>query len=44
MWLRVRTSSARAYLFVPVWEFNRLYFRNGGAPAALQLPVKMIPY
>ena len=44
MLLRVRTTSARAYLFVPVWEFNRLYFRNSGGPSALQLPVRMIPY
>ena len=44
MLLRVRTASARAYLFVSLWEFNRLYFRNGGASSALQLPVRMISY
>lgn len=41
---RVRTGSARAYVFVPVWEFNRLYFRDGGGPSAFQTPVKMIAY
>jgi hypothetical protein len=44
MLLRVRTGSARAYVFVPVWEFNRLYFRDGGGRSELQVAVKMVQY
>jgi hypothetical protein len=41
---RVRTASARAYVFVAMWDLNLLYFRDGGGPSQLHLSAKMIPY
>ena len=40
----VRTSRGRAYVFVPVYEFNVRYFRGGGAPATLEVPVTLNPW
>jgi hypothetical protein len=44
MLLRVRTGSARGYVFVPLWSFNRQYFRDRGGPSALQVAVRMSSY
>jgi hypothetical protein len=41
MILGVKTSGARGYPFLPVYDLNLLYFRGGGGPAEMELEVEM---
>lgn len=40
----VRTGAGRAFVFVPVYDLNLLYFRNGGGDSRMEVPVKLIPW
>jgi hypothetical protein len=40
----VKTSRARGYAFVPVYDLNLLYFRQGPERGEMELKVKLVPY